>query len=185
MKLTVLFIMFLYLYCVRAYAFSMPQCEGIGQAQGYDDILGIICTNPVPTLATVGTSGIYSDLISKPTIPVVQSYDGTTQRLGSFSIFKTGTTAGGGGQIAFNITNDATSGGASLCPNGVIKNSLNAIVNDSSAIYPMNWAWSNSDKTVTVTVFKTASISLLSTLLSTPPAAAPNGTAATMTVSCY
>lgn len=110
-----------------------------------------------------------------------QAYEGTTQHIGAFPIAKTTTTSSGA--AAFHLTEDGTSGGTALCANGPIKSSLTVAVNDSSALYTAGWVWSNSDKTVTVTINYLSS----SNLLTGAPifSAAANGKNVNLSVSCY
>lgn len=129
-----------------------------------------------PTLATVATSGAYTDLSGKPTIPAAQiqsdwtqasttlasyipnkptideCYEGTTQRLKCFPIFKSVTVSAG--NAIFYLTNDGTAGGTALFPNGVIADSVNVFVSDASTSYQASTTFSNSNKTLTVGVNK-------------------------------
>lgn len=128
-----------------------------------------------PSLATVATSGAYADLSGKPTIPSAQvnsdwsassgvaqvlnkptvltkAYDGTTLRSNVFPVFKSATVASGVG--VFHLTDDGTSTGAALCPNGVIESSLNFYVSDATTSFQVSHAFSNSNKTLTATTNK-------------------------------
>lgn len=135
--------------------------NGVG---GYSGITAADVVMPEkPLLATVATSGVYSDLTGKPTIPVVQGYEGTTQHLGAFPIFKS--LAVSSGTAIFNLTNDGLSTGTALFPNGVIADSVNATVSDATASYQMSWAFSNSNKTLTVTANKLTTANILSGIL--------------------
>lgn len=109
-----------------------------------------------------------------------KAVEGTTTRSNSFPIFKSVTV--GSGVAVFNLTNDGTSGGASLCPNGVIQDSVNATVNDATASYQMAWAFSNSNKTLTVTTNKLTTANILTGLLGQ---AAGNGSVVKLSVWCY
>lgn len=129
-------------------------------------------------LKTVATSGSYTDLTSKPTLGI--SYEGTTQRTNSFPIFKSATVASGVAVV--NLTSDGTSGGTSLCPNGVIQDSVSIIFNDSTSSFQQSWAFSNSNKTLTITANKFTSANILSGLLGQ---AAANSSVAKITVWCY
>lgn len=165
----------------------------------------------VPSLSPVATSGAYSSLSglptipavqlqsdyteantslldyikNKPTIPVVQSYENTTQRLNPILINKSSTVAGGAGNAVFNLTADGTSGGTALCPNGVMLNSPNLSVNDATAPYQFGWTWSNSNKTMTVLAQKASGLAVLTFTLLGLPAPVPNGTSVNSTVICY
>lgn len=139
-------------------------------------------------LAPVAFSGNYSDLSGQPTIPSAQiqsdwnatsglgkilnkptipspssAYEGTTQRSGAFPIFKSATVASG--VAVFNLTTDGTSGGAALFPNGVIADSVNVFVSDATASYQMSYAFSNSNKTLTVTTNKLTTANILTGIL--------------------
>lgn len=115
---------------------------------------------------------------NKPTLGI--AYDGTTQRTGAFPVFKSATV--GSGIAVFNLTTDNTSSGTSTCPNGVIQDSVNAFVSDATASYQMAYAFSNSNKTVTVTTNKLTTANILTGLLGQ---AAGNGSAVKLSVWCY
>lgn len=142
---------------------SQPNVASVKSAMalGMSDVSGL--TAALAAKGTSSFSGVYTDLSNKPTIPVVQAYEGTTQRLNAFPIFKSGTV--GSGVIAFHLTTDGTSGGTALFPNGVIQDSVNATVNDATASYQMSWAFSNSNKTLTVTANKLTTSNILTGVL--------------------
>lgn len=105
-------------------------------------------------------------------------YEGTTIRADAFMVFKTATVSSG--SAVFNITTDGTSGGTAICSNGIIKPSVNIFVSDSAATYQPAVTWSNSDKTVTVAMNKTAiALGLFTTQ------AAANGATVNLGVVCY
>lgn len=147
--------------------------------QTYSNILG------TPTLSAIATSGAWTDVLGKPTIPVIQAYEGTTQRLNPLLVNKTATVAGGAGNALFYITNDGTSTGTALCPNGTMLNSPNISVNDATAPYQFSWAWSNSNKTLTVLSQKASGLAVLTFTLLGIPAPVPNGTVVNATIICY
>lgn len=137
---------------------NMLSLAAVAASGAYSDLTG------KPTLATVATSGNYNDLISKPTIPSSQqAYEGTTLRSNSFPIIKSATVASG--VAVFHLTNDGLSTGTSLFPNGVIQDSINLYVNDSTAAYQMSFAFTNSNKTVTVTANKLTTANILTGIL--------------------
>lgn len=138
-----------------------------------------------PSLATVATSGSYADLSNKPVIPVVQAYEGVTQRLNPILINKTATVSDSAGHAVYNLTVDGLSTGAALCPNGVMLNSPNLSVNDATAPYQFSWAWTNSNKTLTVLAEKASGLAVLTFTLLGLPAPVPNGTIVNETVICY
>lgn len=100
----------------------------------------------------------------------------TTVKTGAFPVFKEATVASG--NAVFHLTNDGTSGGTALFPNGVDLKSVQLCSVDSDA--PASYGapvLTNSNKTLNVAVKKSSSInvSLLGlTLLGAPVAA--NGT---------
>lgn len=108
------------------------------------------------------------------------TYEGTTQRVNSFPIFKSATVASG--VAVFNLTADGTSGGTALCTNGVIQDSVNAVANDATASYQWSYAFSNSNKTVTITVNKLSTANILTGVLGQ---SAANGAVVKMSVYCY
>lgn len=114
------------------------------------------------------------------TSTVSQAYEGTTQRLNAFPIFKSATISSG--VAVFNLTTDGTSGGAALCTNGVIQDSVNVTFNDSTSSYQQSWAFSNANKTLTVTANKFTTANILSGILGQ---AAANSSVAKLTVWCY
>lgn len=124
-------------------------------------------------------------ILNKPTISVNQAYENTTQRLNPILINKTVAVAGGAGNAIFNLTNDGTSTGTALCPNGVMLNSPNLSVNDATAPYQFSWAWSNSNKTMTVLAQKASGLAVLTFTLLGIPAPVPNGTNVNETTICY
>lgn len=158
-----------------------PTLATVATSGVYSDLTG------KPTLSAVATSGSYSDLsgkpsipsaqvnsdwnassgvsqiLNKPSLPVVQAYEGVTQRLGAFPIFAHATVSSG--VAVFNLTNDGTSSGTALFPNGVIADSVNLFVSDATASYQMSVAWSNGNKTLTVTTNKLTTANLLTGLL--------------------
>lgn len=111
-----------------------------------------------------GYSGITSADVLSSFAPVLgKSFEGTTQRANSFPIFKNATVASG--VAVFNLTDDGTSTGNALFPNGVITDSVNPIVSDATASYQMSWVFSNSNKTLTVTANKLTTANILSGIL--------------------
>lgn len=109
-----------------------------------------------------------------------KAYEGTTLRSGAFPVAKTATVASG--IAVFYLTADNTAGGTALCTNGVIKDSVNAAVSDATASYQMSWAFTNTDKTLTVTANKLTTSNILTGILGQAQA---NGTAIKLTVWCY
>lgn len=139
---------------------------------------GTQSVSTITGLATVATSGAYTDLSGKPTLDI--SYEGTTQRTGSFPIFKSATVASGVAVV--HLTTDGNSGGTALCTNGIIQDSVSPITNDALALYQMSWAFSNSNKTLTVTANKFTTANILSGVLGQ---AAANGSVVKVSVWCY
>lgn len=110
------------------------------------------------------TNSSAADFIkNKPLLPTIQAYEGTTQRLNAFPIIKSATVSSN--VAVFNLTSDSTSGGTALFPNGVIQDSVQVSVNDATAAYQMSWAFSNSNKTLTVTANKLTTSNILTGVL--------------------
>jgi hypothetical protein len=116
-----------------------------------------------PSLATVAASGSYTDLSNKPTINNMTVYSGTTAK--SSPVLYTASATVSSGVAVFNLTDNGAAGGNPLFPNGPITASLNCFVSDSAASYQMAGAWSNSNKTLTVTTNKLGTASLLTGIL--------------------
>lgn len=124
----------------------------------YNDLANML------SLASVAASGAYSDLSGKPSIPgAQQAYEGTTQRLTAYPIFLSATVSSG--TAVFQLTADGLSSGTAIFPNGVIQSSINLYVNDATASYQMSMAFSNSNKTITVTANKLTTANILSGVL--------------------
>lgn len=115
-----------------------------------------------------------------PTSTPPQAYEGTTQRTGAFPIFKSVTIASGIGAVY--LTADGTSSGAALCTNGVIQDSVSVIFNDNSKSFQQSWAFTNSNKTLTITANQFTSANILSGILGQAQA---NSAVAKITVWCY
>lgn len=98
---------------------------------------------------------------NKPSID--KAYEGTTLRTGAYPIFKNATV--GSGVAVFHLTADGTSGGSSICPTGIIQDSIDVEVNDATASYQMSYALSNGNKTVTVTANKLTTANILTGIL--------------------
>lgn len=94
---------------------------------------------------------------------VAKCYEGITLRVPCLSIAKNATVASG--VAVFHLTDDGTSGGAALFPNGIIQDSIDVEVNDAAASYQMSYALSNGNKTVTVTANKLTTANILSGIL--------------------
>lgn len=103
---------------------------------------------------------------------------GTTVKTGYFPVIKSATVASG--VAVFNFTTDGTSTGAALFANGPDMDSLQLSVNDATASYQMGWAWSNSNKTLTVTANKLTTANILTGLLGQTAA-----NSAVVRVSCF
>ncbi len=133
-----------------------------------------------PSLATVATTGAYSDLTGKPTLD--QAYKGTTLRTGVFPIYKS-TTVGAvtSGNVVVYLTNNNTSTGTALCTNGVILDSVTVRAEEGTQPHtPGTAAISNSNRTLTIPVSKVASVLGLLTLNQSA-----DGSTVKVGVSCY
>lgn len=132
-----------------------------------------------PVLGAVATTSSYTDLVNKPTIG--KAIEATTTRSNSFPIFKSSTV--GSGVAVFYLTADNTSGGTSVCPNGVIKDSASPFVGDATASFQMSApVFTNSDKTVTITTNKLTTANILTGVLGQSTG---NGSVVKLTVWCY
>lgn len=107
-----------------------------------------------------------------------KAYVGTTLKAAVFPIIKTATVASG--VAVFNLTDDGTSTGNALCTETFI-DSVQLVVNDATASYQMGWAFSNSNKTLTVTVNKLTTSNILTGILGQTAA---NGAAVKMITYC-
>lgn len=114
------------------------------------------------------------------TLPVLQTaITGTTSKFASYRLYQsyTITTAG---TAVFQLTADGTSTGTALFTNEVFTDSVQPIVNDATASYQLGWAFSNSNKTLTVTVNKLSTANILTGVLG--QAVAPVGTVVKLAV---
>lgn len=100
-----------------------------------------------------------------------KAVSGTTTKSGYFPVVKSGTISSG--TVAFHFTSDGTSGGTALFATGPDQDSVQLSFNDSAASYQPSWAWSNSNKTLTVTLNKLGTANILTGILG--QVAAPNG----------
>jgi len=92
---------------------------------------------------------------------------GTTVKSGSFRIYKNATVASG--VAVFNLTDDGLSTGNALYSE-VFADSVQPIISDATASYQFSWAFSNSNKTLTVTANKLTTANILTGLLGQAPA---------------
>lgn len=125
-------------------------------------------------------------LSSNVTLSIPSVYNGTT--LVSNPKTFTSSAIVASGVAVFYLTADGTSTGAALFPTGPITSSLNWFVNSASTLYLANPVWSNSNKTLTLTVNSATSsglISLLGLSLLGAPTAASNGTVVNVSVLGY
>jgi hypothetical protein len=119
-----------------------------------------------PTGNGSGLTGIATSVNGQTgavTVASSKAYEGTALRSGAFPIFKSATVSSG--TASFYLTDDGTSTGNALFPNGVVMDSVNLTVNDATAAYQMSWAWSNSNKTLTVTANKLGTANILTGIL--------------------
>lgn len=136
------------------------------------------------SLSTVAHSGSYSDLSNKPSLMTV--YNGYTAVTSPKTFTSSGTVSSG--TVIFQLTADGTSTGTALFLSGPITSSLNWFVNSASTLYLANPVWSNSNKTLTLTVNSATSsgvISLLGLSLLGAPVAAANGTVVNISMFGY
>lgn len=130
--------------------------------------------NHTGTQAISTVTGLQAALDSKSTTKV---YFGTTPHTDAIMYTSSATVASG--VAVFNITDTGLSGGNPLFPNGPNADSLNCFVSDATASYQMSGAWSNSNKTLTVTANKLTTSNILTGILGQ---AAANGSVVRTTV---
>lgn len=92
-----------------------------------------------------------------------KSYEGTTARSNTMEYFGHATVASG--VAVFYLTIDGTSTGTAIFPNGVIQDSVSLTVSDASASYQTSYAFTNSNKTLTITANKLTTANILSGIL--------------------
>lgn len=136
---------------------------------------GFDCAQPNWTQSSTTATDFIKN---KPVLGI--AYEGTTQRVNSFPIFKSATITSGVAVVY--LTADNTSTGTALCTNGVIQDSVSVIFNDSTKSFQQSWAFTNSNKTLTITASNFTTASLLSGILGQ---VAANGSVAKVTVWCY
>ncbi|MBF8177248.1 hypothetical protein [Herminiimonas contaminans] len=106
------------------------------------------------------------------------AYVETTAKNKAIQIFKSATVASG--IAVFHLTTDGSSGGTALCSE-VFTDSVQVTVNDAAASFQYGWAFSNGNKTLTVTVNKFTTANILSGILGQ---SAANGSVAKLSISC-
>lgn len=121
-----------------------------------------------------------SDKIDAMSSNTGSAYEGVTKRSNAFPIFKSATVASGVAVV--HLTADGNSGGTALCTNGVIQDSVSPTVSDAAASYQMSWAFTNSNKTLTVTANKLTTSNILTGVLGQAQA---NGSVVKVSVWCY
>lgn len=163
---------------VTAFMSNQATTSQLIASSTFNGFMSSSTASTIANLKTVATSGSYNDLTSKPSIGV--AYEGTTLRTAAFPIFKSATVSSG--TAVFNLTADGTSGGTALCTNGVIQDSVSTAVSDALASYQMSWAFTNSNKTLTVTTNKLTTANILTGVLGQ---AAANGSVVKVSVWCY
>lgn len=110
----------------------------------------------------------------------IKVYEGTTQRNNPIVIIKTATVSSG--TAIFYLTDDGTSTGNALFPTAYIDGSINLFVSDATASYQMSYAFSNSNKTLTVTANKLTTANILTGILGQAQA---NGATIKLTIMGY
>lgn len=94
---------------------------------------------------------------------LLKTYFGTILRNDAVFFTKSATVASG--VAVFQVTDTGLAGSNPLFPNGPNDDSVNLYVSDSSASYQMSHAWSNSNKTLTVTCNKLTTSNILTGIL--------------------
>lgn len=133
-------------------------------------------TNDAGYLTTAPVSSVNGST-GAVTVNVTKVYSGSTQKTNPILYCNSATVASG--VAVFQLTADGTSTGTALFPNGPITPSLNAFVSDATASYQMSGAWSNSNKTLTVTANKLTTANILTGILGQATA---NGSVVTVQV---
>lgn len=106
------------------------------------------------------------------------AYVDTAAKNKAIQIFKSATVASG--VAVFHLTADGLSSGAALCSE-VFTDSVQVTVNDAAASFQYGWTFSNSNKTLTVTVNKFTTANILSGILGQ---SAANGSVTKLSISC-
>lgn len=135
-------------------------------------------TGAAGTNGTNGATGPTGAIGAAGSNATTKAYVGTTLKTAPFPIIKTAIVASG--VAVFNLTDDGTSTGNALCVE-TFTDSVQLIVNDATASYQMGWAFSNSNKTLTVTANKLTTANILSGILGQTAA---NGAAVKMITYC-
>lgn len=124
---------------------DVPVTTGPAGPNGIQGLPGVAGTN--------GTNG--TDATAKAVV-------GTTVKTSVFRTYKSVTVASG--TAIFYLTDDGTSTGNALYTE-VFTDSVQVIVSDATASYQMSWAFTNSNKTLTVTTNKLTTANILTGLL--------------------
>lgn len=140
---------------------------------------GYLTSAPVTSVAghagvvTLGISdiGSLSSILASKTV----IYNGSTAVTNPVIVVKSGNTTSG--NLVVFLTSDGTSTGAALFPNGIFY--MKGEVSDATNSYNYSYTLTNSNRTLTISVMKSAPtgvISLLGLNLLSAPVATPNGT---------
>lgn len=144
--------------------------QGATGATGSPGTTSYLGLSNLPTLF----SGAYADLTGKPSLfnGAYSSLSGapnvgravleTTEKTLSFRVYKSVTVASG--VAVFNLTADGLSTGTALFSEPYT-DSVQVSVNDALASYQFSWAFSNSNKTLTVTTNKLTTSNILTGIL--------------------
>lgn len=106
---------------------------------------------------------VWDSIAAAIAVSAPKAYQGITVRNNAFPIFKSAVVSSG--FAVFYLTDDGTSTGAALFPNGIITESINTFVSDATASYQMSYALTNSNKTLTVTTNKLGTANILTGIL--------------------
>jgi hypothetical protein len=109
------------------------------------------------SLSAVATTGNYTDLSGKPT-SLTPLWNGTTE-VQAIEYTNSGTT-NSSGQVVFELTTNGASNGTAIFPTGPIDSTTSVKINSVANAYAEEWAWSNSNKTLTVTVYQLSTVVL-------------------------
>lgn len=152
-------------------------------ATGANMMIALAAKQNTLTLTTTGTGAatLTGGALNIPTPAAAgtTAITGTTAKTGSYRVYQSGTITTVGTMV-FQLTTDGLSTGTALFPNETFTDSVQPIVSDATASYQFAWAFSNGNKTLTVTVNKLTTANILTGVLG--QSGAPAGTIVKLTV---
>jgi hypothetical protein len=154
----------------RAIAVGSPDSAPLSYATFADAMAAYLITGPAQVISDVnsvlGTSYTVGELLSfdenldAALVPVYGSDGNIISRSAEYVATKN--ISGGAGQVVFQLTDDATSTGNALFPNGI--DFIKAEISDNSKGYNYSYTLTNSNKTLTITAKYFAAITILTTI---------------------